>query len=356
MRFPNWLLTAIAALATTAVAATAQDTTPPAETKAEPTQRLQDIEAAVDQALQEEQQPTEQPAEAQPETPTESPAQPAEPRPEPPATTPAQPATPPATATPSAPPPPLTREQIATLDRTVARGRLLVAIARAGLVATQDMLTRISDPSGAGISGWIAEPAGNAMLVTFYALGEGETAAPKAVYRVNILGGRVTSREIYLGDDRPDLTPIQARMARARAASDSDALRACTSQPFNVLVVPPTTSGAAIDVYRVSTQAERGRLPAGGHFRSTVASDGTVETHAYASTCAMLDLPPAVEGQPPRPVGLTHLADPLPTEIHMFLAQSAGRPLLVVAGEPQRLWIVTGEAIAEIRDRQQRTP
>ena len=347
MRFPNWLLTAAAASALTAFAAAAQET-PPAETRAEPTQRLQDIEQAVDQALDEEQQPPAEPT-------SEPPAQTAEPQPQLPSPTPARPATPPATATPSGPPPPLSREQIATLDRTVARGRLLVAIARAGLVATQDMLTRVSDPGAAGISGWIAEPAGNAMLVTFYALGEGE-AAPKAVYRANVLGGRVTSREIHLGAERPDLTPIQARMARARAVSDSDALRACTSQPFNVLVVPPAGAAAPIDVYRVSVQAERGRLPAGGHFRSTVAADGTVETHAFASTCAMLDAPPPVAGQPPRPIGLTHLADPLPTEIHMFLAQSAGRPLLIVAGEPQRLWIVTGEAIAEVRERRLRTP
>ena len=355
MRFPIWLLTAVAAAATSAVAVAAQETTPPAETKAEPNQRLQDIEQAVDQALQEEQQqPAESTAQTEAEARTEAPAETPEPEAQPEAS-PVPPATPPATATPSGPPPPLTREQIATLDRTVARGRLLVAIARSGLVASQDMLTRISDPGGAGISGWIAEPAGNAMLVTFYALGEGE-AAPKAVYRATVLGGRVTSREIHLGADRPDLSPIQARMARARAASDSDELRACTSQPFNVLVVPPAAAGAAIDVYRVSAQAERGRLPAGGHFRSTVASDGTVETHAFASTCAMLDVPPPVQGQPPRPIGLTHLADPLPTEMHMLLAQSAGRPLLVVAGDPQRLWIVTGEGIAEIRDGQQRTP
>lgn len=359
MRFPNRLLIGAAAAALTAFAAAAQPAgppteAPPAETKAEPTQRLQDIEQTVDELLREESRPTgEQPATQQAEPPAEAPAATpqAEPQPEPqaPAAPPPRPApAPPAAATSSAPPPPLTRAQIAALDRTVERGRLLIAIARAGIVATQDMLTRISDPGGAGIAGWIAEPAGNAMLVTFYGLGEGE-AAPKAVYRANVLGGRVTSREIYLGADRPALTPIQARMARARLASDSEALRACTDQPFNVLVIPPASLGAAIDVYRVSAQAERGRVPAGGHFRSTVAADGTVETHAFANACTMLDVPPVVEGQTPRPIGLTHLTDPLPTEIHMLLAQSVGRPLLVVAGDPQRVWAVTGEAIAEVR-------
>ena len=348
MRFPNWLLTTVAVLATSAVAAAAQDTAPPAATKAEPTQRLQDIEAAVDQALQEEEQ-QQQPAEPTAEQPAEAPAQTAEPQPEPQGPAPSRPATPPAAATPSGPPPPLTREQIATLDRTVARGRLLVAIARAGLVATQDMLTRVSDPNGAGISGWIAEPAGNSELVTFYADAT-EGAAAKAVYRATILGGRVTSREIFLGADRPALTPIQARMAAARLTSENDALRACTTQPFNVLVVPPASARAAVDVYRLSVPAQRGHFPLGGHYRSTVAPDGSVETHAFTNACVDVEPPPLAAGAQPRPIGVTHLADPLPTEVHMLIAQTIGRPLLVVAGTPHRVWLVTPDRIGEIRN------
>ena len=53
--------------------------------------------------------------------------------------------------------------------------------------------------------------------------------------------------------------------------------------------------------------------------------------------------------RPPRPVGVTHLLDPMPTEVHMVVAQLAGRPLLVATGEPQRIWLVTGEGIAEVR-------
>ena len=189
------------------------------------------------------------------------------------------------------------------------------------------------------------------MIVTFYADGgEGEAAARKAVYRATVLGGRVTARDVFLGADRPALTPIQARMAAARAVSENAELRACTDQPFNVLVVPPAASGAAIDVYRISTPAQRGRFPLGGHFRSTVAADGTVESRGFANACVNLDAPAVAAGQQPAPIGVTHLLDPLPTEIHLLLAQTVGRPLLVVAGEPQRLWLVTGDRIAEVRN------
>jgi hypothetical protein len=63
-----------------------------------------------------------------------------------------------------------------------------------------------------------------------------------------------------------------------------------------------------------------------------------------------LNAPPVAAGQQPAPIGVTHLLDPLPTEIHLLLAQTIGRALLVVSGEPQRLWLVTGDRIAEIRD------
>ncbi len=353
MRFSKWLLTAEAA-GLAGFAASAQDSAvpaedPPAKAKAEPT-RLPDIEQTVDELLREEGTPVGRPAQPPPEE-----AQP-QPQASQPAAEPTPPPVPPPApaATPSQPAPPLTREQIATLDRTVARGRLLIAIARAGIFATQDMLTRISDPNGVGISGWIAEPAGNSMLVTFYASGEGEPAVPKAIYRVTILGGRVTSREIFLGADRPSLTPVQARMAAARTASDSDELRACNDQPFNVFVVPPAAASAPVDVYRMTAMAQRGRIPLGGHFRSTVASDGGVETHRFANACPNIDVPATAQGAPPRPVGITHLADPLPTEIHMLIALSAGQPLLVVAGDPQRVWLVTGEGMAELRDQARR--
>ena len=353
MRFSKALLTAVAAFAAMAVAAQesppAED--PPAKAKAEP--GLSDLDETVNQLLEEEGRPAGEPAPSEPESPpAETPAESAAPAESvaPAAAAPARP-TAAAAATPAGPPPPLTRAQIATLDRTVERGRLLVAIARAGMIATQDMLTRVSDPDGAGISGWIAEPAGNSMIVTFYADGgEGEAAARKAVYRATVLGGRVTARDIFLGDDRPALTPIQARMAAARAVSENAELRACTDQPFNVLVVPPAASGAAIDVYRISTPAQRGRFPLGGHFRSTVAADGTVESRSFANACVNLDAPAVAAGQQPAPIGVTHLLDPLPTEIHLLLAQTVGRPLLVVTGEPQRLWLVTGDRIAEVRN------
>jgi len=253
-------------------------------------------------------------------------------------------------APPAAPPQPLTRAQIAELAERAARGRQIAAIAGAGQMATQDMLSRVSDPEGAGISGWIAEPEGNGTTVTFYA-DDGEDAPPSVVYRVTILGGRVTAREVFLTPaQRPPLRPLQARMAAARNLAEAQGHEACGAGGFNYLIVPPSAPSAPIVVYQISAQTARGRYPVGGHFRTTVAADGSlVESRGFTNVCVALDAPPVSEGQrAPPPAAIVHLLDPMPTEIHVFLSLWAGRPLVVVADDPQRLFAVTGEGIAEI--------
>jgi hypothetical protein len=113
--------------------------------------------------------------------------------------------------------------------------------------------------------------------------------------------------------------------------------------------MPPTTAGGPIDVYQISPQSRRGHFPIGGHFRTSVAADGTVSaSRAFTSACldAAVADPPA--GQPPAPIPVTDEADPLPTEIHVFLTMWSGHPLVVVAGDPARPFAVTPERIEEV--------
>lgn len=318
------------AAAFAAAAAGAQDAAPPADPPAkaeQPAPGLSDLDETVE-GLQDEAQPAEGPAE------TPAPA---------PAPVPVPTAPPPAATLPSEP---LTRAQRAQLEAAAARGRLLGVIARAGIVATQDMLSRVSDPDGAGIAGWIAEPEGNGVAVTFYADSD---AGPVMVYRVNILGGRVQGREVHLTGVRPPLNPIQARMAAARAATAGLDHQVCGGADFNALVVPPTTPDGPIDVYQISPQSARGRFPVGGHYRTSVAADGSViSSRGFSNACLEVAAAPPAAGAQPAPVAVTHLLDPLPTEIHVFLSIWTGHPLVVVAGDPQRLFAVTPDGIAEI--------
>ena len=245
-----------------------------------------------------------------------------------------------AATTPAAarPVPPLTAEERRRLVAAGLRGHLLFELARAGQLSTQDMLARLPDPSAAGIAGWLAVPDGDGMVAIYYA----DTAdGPVAVYRGRIAGGRIATSDVFVGADRPALDPAQRRMAAARAAVATLDRQPCGGD-FNVIVIPPESASAPVEVYKLSPQTQRGRYPLGGHFLVTVAADGSIaSTRAFTNRC--LDLEPAIDlaGTQPRPIAVTHLLDPLPTEIHVFLSLWMNRPLLVATGNPDRLWTIS---------------
>jgi hypothetical protein len=261
-------------------------------------------------------------------------------------------ATPVPVARPSGPVAPPTSEEREQIRRTAVRGRLLFDLARAAQLTTRDMLSRISDPAAAGIAGWVAAPEGNGLTLVYYADG---AEGPEAVYRAQVVGGRIATRDMFLPGSRPALTPTLARMARAREAVAELDRRPCPADAeFNVFVVPPATAEGPVEVYKLSPQLRAGHYPLGGHFLATVAPDGTVASvRDLALTCLDLEAPAApAAGARPAPVGVTHLLDPLPTEIHVMLALWMNRPLVVATGEPERVWAVAQGRIGLIGDPQ----
>lgn len=319
MRFSPLIL---AALATTVVAQTPE----PAPAPSQP--GLSDLQGTVE-SLQDRPAPTPVPT----PVPTTTPA-------------PSQPLAPPQRR-PTVGAPPLIQSEIADLNRVSARGRQLVAISRAGIIATQDMLSRVSNPDSSGIDGWVAEVEGASTTVTFY---DNADDGPKVVYRATVQGPRVTSRDTFLGTFRPPLPRTAARLATARNAVQALNHSACSPQGFNYLVIPPTTASGPIEVYEISAPSQRGRFPIGGHFRTSVTGDRVGESHAFATSCADLTVTDPPAGQQPRPIEVAAGPDPWPTEVHVLVSQMSGRALLFSAGTPARQWLVAGARIAEIRD------
>jgi hypothetical protein len=93
----------------------------------------------------------------------------------------------------------------------------------------------------------------------------------------------------------------------------------------------------------MTPQTDTNVLPFGGHHKLTLDKDGRIlGQRRFTNSC--LGMPLSEPGQP-RPValGITHLIDPLPTEIHVFSAMAAGLPVVVGAGDA--VWEVSGDAI-----------
>lgn len=252
------------------------------------------------------------------------------------------------TVAPAAPPLQLTAAHRASIAEAIRRGRLIAAIDRAGAVTTRDMLARIADPAAAGIVGWVAEPEGNGVTVTYYAR-EGDGYA--AVYRSQMLGGRAVSPEVFEAGSRPALTGNAARMAAARSAVGDLQQTPCGGgSDFNTIVLPPESAAAPVLVYRISPRMAAETAPAGGHYRTEVAADGSVgNIVALADECTELRLAPVAAGQRPRPLVVNARDAELPGELHVFLSLWTGRPLAVATGtDAVRMWGVTGEGIGEL--------
>ena len=209
------------------------------------------------------------------------------------------------------------------------------------------MLTRVPDAANAGIEGWIAQPEGNSMGVTYF-VKEGDGYA--AIYKAQILGGRVVSPEVFAAGQRPKLTGAAARMAAAGQKAEAIAeQKPCNGPAFNNLVLPPEGAGPVL-VYRMSPRMAQDRVPGGGYFRSTVAADGSISaTTELGGACTNLPLPPVAAGQRARPLVVNSRESLLPNELHVFLALWTQRPVVVATGTGQvRLWGVTGTGIAEL--------
>jgi hypothetical protein len=236
-------------------------------------------------------------------------------------------------------------DQAARMSAIGQRGRLLFDLDRAAWVATDDFVAKVGDLSKTDGKGYVTEREGEGFIVTFYA---GEPGSEVAIYVGHVAGGRVVSGRLLNGGDRTPLTPGQARLAAARRAGQAAGLRPCTAAPFNVTAVPPSSADQPLELYLTSAQVENGVYPFGGHYLLTVGPDGQViSTRKFTNSCLNMPLPrTGPGGAVPAAAVVSHLLDPTPTEIHVFMSITIGKPVYVVTSDPERIWVVNGESVA----------
>lgn len=243
-----------------------------------------------------------------------------------------------------------TPEERTRLDWVVARGRLLFEIDRAAWVTTDDMQERLPTADQQRVGGWTVEREGAGFAVVYFMLGGNNIR--RALYRAHVENRRVVSRETFRPGAGPELTPMQRRIAEAYRLVTQMQIRICADRP-NIAVIPPDGLDAPMDVYVLTPQTRTGIFPFGGHSRATFSAAGTLlSQRAFTNSCLNLSNQPAPDTRRnERLAGLlvTHVLDPIPTEIHVFMAISSGFPVIVVTNDPQRFWNVTGERI-ELRD------
>jgi hypothetical protein len=199
------------------------------------------------------------------------------------------------------------------------------------------MVARVRDYRTAGMRGYFVEQNGPGFVVTFFG---GPENAPVAFYRGQVENRRVVGRDVFPASQRPALTPAQRRLAAVREMAGSLGRAPCGRTPFNTVVVPPATPDAPIDLYLLTPQDRNGEYPMGGHFRATINADGTVASNrAFTRSCLTMSTQPGAVG-----LFVSHLLDPIPTEIHVFTSFTAN--IAVFVGIEGRVFEVNRERIS----------
>lgn len=224
----------------------------------------------------------------------------------------------------------------------IARGNLIYDYDQAAWHTTDVMLEKLSRPRLEEIRGWLVAPDGDGLSVLYYGYA-GTT--PYGVFRAGWRDGKVVNPTL-IAADAPDraLTAVEARMAQARMAAADSNPPACVQQRFNAVVVPPPSETAPVEVYLLTPQVKAGTYPFGLHYLVTVGVDGkVVSTRSFMKSCMAQSLPANAAA-----AMVSHLLDPMPTEIHVWLSRWIGKPVYVMVSEPNQLWEVTGSDVRRV--------
>lgn len=185
------------------------------------------------------------------------------------------------------------------------------------------------------IRGWLTDIDGENVQVTFFGRVDGQP--PLALYRVTVGRNAKIVRAPEIFETPQPLTALQ----KAQEAAVSLARRAefihCTDT-YNTVAIPRPAAGAPTwSVYLLAAMTDSNIIPAGGHYRFDMDASGShiLDRRAFTKACLPLDSGPGVES-----LMVSHLLDPTPTEIHVFISLLANKPLHVFAGRDW--WEVNG--------------
>lgn len=236
----------------------------------------------------------------------------------------------------------------ASIQHAVERGRMIYAYDQAAWHGTDDMLTMVSHPETL-IGGWIVDGPADAPELVFFDKNE---ADPHAVYVAQFRNNKLASSRLLGFSDETKLSPERIRLIRTRkTALDSffaSKVERCTERSYNTVVLPPSLPGGPTLVYVLTPQTDNDTMPFGGHYLIEVASDGKASApRPFTKSC--ISLPLRDKGtDAPAALTITHLLDPVPTEIHVFTSLSAHMPIFVLTTQNRLSWTVEGGRISTL--------
>jgi len=223
----------------------------------------------------------------------------------------------------SPPPPASAPDDDAGLRRAETLGARLFELDRAAFVASDALMAAARGRADPRVQGWITEAHGDGIDVIFV------DATPSALYRVSVDAKGEPAGPV---DAAPaPLSPTQIAAVQARAVGLASAPESCSGF-YNPVVMPGAAPGDWV-VYLLPGSPDPSVVPLGGAWRVEVHDGQAGARRAFSQSCIALD-----NGDEGDAFVVTHLLDPIPTEIHVFWSLWAGKPMYVSAGP--RLWAI----------------
>lgn len=207
------------------------------------------------------------------------------------------------------------------------RGKLIYAYDQAAWHGTDDFLAKVKDPAAIA-GGYIADGPADAPRLIFFSK---DVDNPQAVYVAQFRGNQLVSGKLLGPNDDRSLPPevramIVARSNATRALLADPKVFGCNDKPYNTVVLPPVTAGGPMLVYLLTPQID-GKIPFGGHFRVEMGADGKAGAiRGFTRSCLSLPVPEESDAF----IGISHLLDSVPTEIHVFSSFAAKRRVIVI--------------------------
>lgn len=227
------------------------------------------------------------------------------------------------------PPAGLTPEQeAAALQGAEAAGLAIYRHDQAAAVASDAGLKVRAFKKDQRVAGWITEERDGQIVVTFI------DQTPAALYRVTV-GADGKAGKLETLEAPTPLSAYESGAATARTVAVAAGFQPC-AQSYNSVVLPGTDpAGAPWVVYLLPGTTDPKVVPLGGSYRFDIKDGKVAAQHAYTRSCIKLD-------NDPRSVAMmvTHLMDPLPTDVHVFLNLWARKALYVMTPSNGVLWSV----------------
>jgi hypothetical protein len=212
----------------------------------------------------------------------------------------------------------------------MAQGDLLYAYDQSAWHVTDAALAAIPKSSMGQLRGYVVTPDDGGFRTTFYG---GDTGRHFRMYTAIWTGRAIVRPELFEPAKRQSVTSGEERLIAAKtlALSNLDGLPRCTNANLNIAAIPGSTAQDPVAVYILTPATKTNQVPMGGHHRIDVKDGAVVSKRSFSRSCINLEKPPASNKQgTPVAMMISHLLDPVPTEIHAFAVHSAGLRMYVL--------------------------